>query len=315
MGIRKIPILFIRKKVHLYTDHQTPKSLIKGNRSQKQYSARLTKWLERLTHFDLAIQHIAGSNLKFTVYLSRNPLGGAMPEENYDQEFLLNTLAEQADLNMKFRQILAEQSKCSKITIERKKNDSENKLQHKTNHSQTNRTFDNENHVNETEQNKRTTSGQSDNSTLKNSIQRKHEENAKMDSENFYHWGPPERSWMTLEEKTLAPKQGDWCNNGTRYPGREHWDAGKTTNHNEQSLHHPDTTNAVIVEIDAELIRRANRIGSGYQLIESEDEQEEPEGIREEGEIGQAAETGEDQWNHAGRQFTDRGSDKIQHWR
>ena len=43
-------------------------------------------------------------------------------------------------------------------------------------------------------------------------------------------------------------------------------------------------------EIDADLNRRANSIGGSYQLI-GIDEEEEPEEIRDEGEIEQAAET------------------------
>ena len=38
-----------------------------------------------------------------------------------------------------------------------------------------------------------------------------------------------------------------------------------------------------IAEIDAKHIRRANRIGGGYQPIEIEEEQEEPEENREKG--------------------------------
>ena len=49
-----------------------------------------------------------------------------------------------------------------------------------------------------------------------------------------------------------------------------------------------------IAEMDAELIRRASRIVGGYQPIEIEEEQEEPEELPEEGEIEQAAETEED---------------------
>ena len=82
MVTREIPILFIRKERSLYTDHQAMEPLIKRNRCNKQHSARLTRWLDRLTHFDISIQRIAGSNLKFTDYLSRNPAAGATPEEN-----------------------------------------------------------------------------------------------------------------------------------------------------------------------------------------------------------------------------------------
>ena len=66
-----------------------------------------------------------------------------------------------------------------------------------------------------------------------------------------------------------------------------------TTRHKERYSHPPRQTNGV-AEIDAELIRRANRIGCGYQPKEIEEEQEEPEELREEGEIEQAAETEED---------------------
>ena len=95
----------IRKKVHLYIDDKALEPLIKRNGSNKQYSARLTRWLDRLTHFDLSIQHIAGSNLKFTDYLSRNPVGGAMPEENYDEEYVIIILAEKDELNLNYGQL------------------------------------------------------------------------------------------------------------------------------------------------------------------------------------------------------------------
>ena len=166
-GIREIPIPpFYGKKVHLYTDHQALEPLIKRNRSNKQYSARLKRLLDRLTHFDISIQHIAGSNLKFTDYFSRNPVGGATPEENYDEEYVINILAEQAELNLKYGQLFEDQSKRSKCITERTKNNSEHTTEHKTDQLQLNRTFENKNHVNETEQNKKTTSEQSDISTL-----------------------------------------------------------------------------------------------------------------------------------------------------
>ena len=185
-GLEKFRFHLYGKKVHLYTDHQALEPLIKRNRSNKQYSARLTRWLDRLTHFDISIQHIAGSNLKFTDYLSRNPVGGATPEENYDEEYVINILAEQAELNLKYGQLFADQSKCSKRITERTKKNSEHKTEHKTDQSQLNRTFENKSHVNETEQNKKTTSGQSDISTPKDSQQSNIENSDNMDHEN---WG------------------------------------------------------------------------------------------------------------------------------
>ena len=109
-GLEKFRFYLYGKKVYLYADHQALEPLIKRNRCNKQYSARLTRWLNRLAHFDIAIQHIAGSNLKTTDYLSRNPVGGATPEDNYDEEYVINILSEQARLNLKYGQSFADQS-------------------------------------------------------------------------------------------------------------------------------------------------------------------------------------------------------------
>ena len=186
-GLEKFRFYLYGKKIHSYTDHQALEPLIKRNRSNKQSSARLTRWLNRLTDFDISIQHIAGSNLKFTHYLSRNPVGGATPEENYDEEFVINILAEQAELNLNYGQIFEDQSKRSKCITERTKNNSKHKTEHKTDQSQLNRTFKNKNHVNQTEQNKKTTSGQSDICTLKVSQTSNTENFDNMDREHFYH--------------------------------------------------------------------------------------------------------------------------------
>ena len=50
------------KRVNLLTDHQALQPLLKRNRAQKQYSARLTRWLDRLSHFDVNVQYTAGKN-------------------------------------------------------------------------------------------------------------------------------------------------------------------------------------------------------------------------------------------------------------
>ena len=83
-GLEKFRFYLYGKKVFLYTDHQALEPLIKRNRCNRQYSARLTRWLDRLAHFDIAIQHIAGSNLKFTDFLSRNPVENATTEDVYE---------------------------------------------------------------------------------------------------------------------------------------------------------------------------------------------------------------------------------------
>ena len=150
-GLEKFRFYLYGKKVCLYTDHQALEPLIKRNRCNKQYSARLTRWLDRLAHFDISIQHIAGGNLKFTDFLSRNPVEGAATENVYDEQYVINILTEQAELNLKYGRIFTNQSQRTtnnEITRERKPN---NQLETKKNiREETTR-----------EQNKRTSGNQS----------------------------------------------------------------------------------------------------------------------------------------------------------
>ena len=97
MLIQKIPMLHIRRESSSLYRPPRFEAIIRTNRRNKQYSARLTRWLSRLSHFDIAIQLLAGINSKFTNYLSRNPVGRVAPEVNYDEENVINILAEQAD--------------------------------------------------------------------------------------------------------------------------------------------------------------------------------------------------------------------------
>ena len=239
--------------------------MIKRNWSNKQYSTRLTRWLDRLTHFDISIQQIAGSNLKFTDYLSRNPVGGATPEENYDEEYVIIILTEQAELNLKYGQLFEDQSKCSKEITERTKNNSEHKIEHKTDKSQLNRTFESKNHVNETGQNKKTTSGQSDISTLKVSQTSITENFDNMDRENFYHWGATREIMDIIRRRNNSPETRRIVEqrNALSRPGtlRRRYD-----HQTQRTVFAPTRPNKrskkeETAEIDAELIRRANRLG------------------------------------------------------
>ena len=112
-----------------------------------------------------------------------------MLEENYDDEYVINTLAEQANLNLKYGPLFTDQSNPSKTVTERKKNVSETHTERKINQSQTNELTENEKHVNEIEQNEITTSGQSEINTPKFSKSSVKTENDKMDRGNVYHWG------------------------------------------------------------------------------------------------------------------------------
>ena len=164
----------------------------------------------------------------------------------------------------------------------------------KTSQSQTNEASQNEKHVNEIEQNRITTSGQSEISTLKFSKPSDKTANEKMDRENFYHWGATREIMDITRRSNNCPetrKLVEQRNNPSR-PGtlRRRYD-----HQTQRTILAPSRPNKRSreknAEIDTELIRRANRIGGGYQPIEIEEEQEDPEEIREEREIEQAAET------------------------
>ena len=62
------------KKVNLLTNHQALQPLLKRYKAHQQYSARLTRWLDRLSHFDVNVQYTAGKNIPLTDYLSRHPI-------------------------------------------------------------------------------------------------------------------------------------------------------------------------------------------------------------------------------------------------
>ena len=51
-GLEHFRLHIYGSQIDLLTDHQALEPLIKRNRSNKTYSARLTRWLDRLAHFD-----------------------------------------------------------------------------------------------------------------------------------------------------------------------------------------------------------------------------------------------------------------------
>ena len=91
-GLEHFRVYIYGKPVELLTDHQALEPLIKRNRSNKTYGARLTRWLDRLGHFDIQIKHIAGNHLKLTDYLSRNPISERERIETYDEEYVINCI-------------------------------------------------------------------------------------------------------------------------------------------------------------------------------------------------------------------------------
>ena len=93
-GLEHFRLYIYGKPVKLLTDHKALEPLLKRNRSNKTYSARLTRWLDRLNHFDIKINHIAGKHLALTDYLSRHPITEADADDIYDEEYVINNISQ-----------------------------------------------------------------------------------------------------------------------------------------------------------------------------------------------------------------------------
>ena len=91
-GLEHFRLYVYGKPIKLLTDHQALESLIKRNRSNTTYNAWLTRWLDRLAHFNNNVNHIAGKHLALTDYLSRNPSTPPQTDEAYDEEYGINNV-------------------------------------------------------------------------------------------------------------------------------------------------------------------------------------------------------------------------------
>ena len=93
-GLERFRFHLYGKQVQLFSDHQALEPLLKKNKSNKQYSARLTRWLDRLNHFDITLKYTGGKEIKFTDFICRNPTETAEPEENYEEVSVINAIAQ-----------------------------------------------------------------------------------------------------------------------------------------------------------------------------------------------------------------------------
>ena len=91
-GLEHFRLYIYGKPIKLLTDHQALEPLIKRNRSNKTYSARLTRWLDRLAHFTINVSHIAGKHFALTHDLSRNPSAPPQADDVYDEEYVINNV-------------------------------------------------------------------------------------------------------------------------------------------------------------------------------------------------------------------------------
>ena len=86
-------------KYHLYgkhfiviTDHQALISALNASKKSKTSQSRLTRWIDRLIPFHFDIKHLAGSKMGLIDYMSRNPVGLAIPPCEYVEEFVVASI-------------------------------------------------------------------------------------------------------------------------------------------------------------------------------------------------------------------------------
>ena len=109
-GLKDFRYYVFGKRVKLLTYHQALQPLLKRNRAHKQYSAKLTRWLDRVSHFDVNVQYTAGKNCPLMDHLSSHPISNSDGSEVIDetsrhieteaeQDFVINQLYGLFDFN------------------------------------------------------------------------------------------------------------------------------------------------------------------------------------------------------------------------
>ena len=76
----------------IVTDHKALLSALSANHGNKTKHSRLTRWVNRLLPFNFKISHLPGKNMGFTDFLSRLPLGKALPISHYDDKFVVASI-------------------------------------------------------------------------------------------------------------------------------------------------------------------------------------------------------------------------------
>ena len=79
------------KHFTVITDHQALISVLNASERSKTSQSRLTRWIDRLIPFHFDIKHLAGNKLGLIDYMSRNPVGIAIPPSEYDEEFVVDS--------------------------------------------------------------------------------------------------------------------------------------------------------------------------------------------------------------------------------
>ena len=74
------------------TDHKALTSVLDGNKSNKTYQSRLTRWVDRLLPYQFTIVHIPGRDMGIVDYLLRDPYNDPWPESELANKFVVATI-------------------------------------------------------------------------------------------------------------------------------------------------------------------------------------------------------------------------------
>ena len=92
MAIKHFKYYLYGKQFTVITDHQALISALNASERTKTSQSRLTRWIDRLNPFHFDIEHLAGSKMGLIDYMSRNPVGLAIPPSEYDKEFVVASI-------------------------------------------------------------------------------------------------------------------------------------------------------------------------------------------------------------------------------
>ena len=80
------------KPFTIATDHKALTSALDGNKSNKTYQSRLTRWVDRLLPYQFKTVHIPGRDMGIVNYVSRDTLNDPWPDSEFDEKFVVATI-------------------------------------------------------------------------------------------------------------------------------------------------------------------------------------------------------------------------------
>ena len=201
MGSRKIEIPPIRETNT--TIFRQPSTETTFETKQRQYSARLTRWLDRLNHFDISLKHTAGKEIKFTNFISRNSTENPEPEGNYG-EFVITAIAQPATVNARIGRIF-NQSDGENATNETNMRDTRSLID--TRHYQTNK-----NHIDSDYRAQQLHSNTDTSSTNNHNSEMNNDQNARyfrVEGQLRYHWGADQEIMAIINRRDKSPETSE----------------------------------------------------------------------------------------------------------